>query len=265
MEIRAAAHIFGDRAMTAIFEQERAGEEKVDFHRLTAAKMLGKDPASVTPDERKGAKVVNFGSVYGQGARGLITSAWEQFEVILDEATAKEWTAGFENGFPEFVRGRRDHYKLCDARQSIIIGKDAKLGIGRIFRKDQVPDGGSFYTRTCNLPVQGACADCAMLALAYVDARLFEEGIDGFPVAWLHDEIVLEVREDQADRASEILDQSMTDGFVETFPGAPTLGLIDVHVGKAWSEAKGQKQEDESDDDDEDMASIRVNQHSRRQ
>ena len=63
-----------------------------------------------------------------------------------------------------------------------------------------------------------------MLALAYVDDRLFDAGIDGGPVAWLHDEIVLEVREDQAERAAEILKQSMIDGFVETFPARRSTG-----------------------------------------
>ena len=77
-----------------------------------------------------------------------------------------------------------------------------------------------------------------MLALAYVDDRLFEAGIDGGPVAWLHDEIVLEVREDQAERAAEILKQSMIDGFAETFPGAPLNGLVEPHIGSNWGEAK---------------------------
>ena len=63
-----------------------------------------------------------------------------------------------------------------------------------------------------------------MLALAYVDDRLFEAGIEGGPVAWLHDEIVLEVREDQAERAAEILKQSMIDGFAETFPARRSMG-----------------------------------------
>ena len=104
-----------------------------------------------------------------------------------------------------------------------------------------VPEGKSFYTRCCNPPVQGACADAAMLALAYVDDRLFEAGIDGGPVAWLHDEIVLEVREDQAERAAEILKQAMIDGFAETFPGAPLNGLVEPHIGMSWGEAKAPK------------------------
>ena len=77
-----------------------------------------------------------------------------------------------------------------------------------------------------------------MLALAYVDARLFEADIDGGPVCWVHDEIVLEVREDQAERAAEILKQAMIDAFVEIFPGAPTAGLIKPKICKNWGGGK---------------------------
>jgi DNA polymerase I-like protein with 3'-5' exonuclease and polymerase domains len=77
------------------------------------------------------------------------------------------------------------------------------------------------------------------LALAYVDDRLFDAGIEGGPVAWLHDEIVLEVREDYADRAVEIFKQAMVDGFAETFPGAPLNGLVDLRIAGNWAEAKG--------------------------
>ena len=68
--------------------------------------------------------------------------------------------------------------------------------------------------------------------------REFEAGIKGGPVAWLHDELVIEVREDQAERAAEILKQAMVDGFAETFPGAPLNGLVDPHIGTNWGEAK---------------------------
>ena len=75
----------------------------------------------------------------------------------------------------------------------------------------------------------------------YVDDRLFDAEIDGGPVAWLHDEFVLEVRADQAERAAEILKQSMIDGFAETFPGAPLNGLIELHTGRAGAKRKGNR------------------------
>jgi DNA polymerase-1 len=200
--------------------------------------MTGKDPGAVTEEERKGAKAVNFGGIYGQGAAGLIQSTWTQFDLVLDPMEAKAWLQAFESAYYGFAQWRRYHYRRCEDRHYIVIGKDADRGIGRIFPKSRVPGGASFYTRCCNLPIQGAGADASMLALAYVDDRLFEAGIEGGPVAWLHDEIVIEVREDQAQRAAEILKQSMIDAFAETFPGAPFNGLVEPHIGPNWGEAK---------------------------
>ena len=71
MELRAAAHISGDTAMTEAFEQG------LDLHKITAARMTGKTPEEVTDEERRGAKAVNFGAVYGIGAAALVQSAWD--------------------------------------------------------------------------------------------------------------------------------------------------------------------------------------------
>ena len=230
MELRAAAYISSDHAMTKAFEQG------LDLHRLTASQMTGKAFAEVADEERKGAKCVNFGSVYGQGAGGLVQTAWDQFDIVLDFNEAKAWLKAFESAYWGFVQWRRIHYRRCEGRRYIVIGRDMSRGIGRIYPQSRVPEGGSFYTRCCNLPVQGACADASMLALAYVDDRLFDAGIEGGPVAWLHDEIVLEVRDDQADLAAEILKQAMIDGFIETFPDAPIDGLVEPHIGMSWAE-----------------------------
>ena len=154
-------------------------------------------------------------------------------------AEAKQWLDAFAQAYPVFARWRSENHARCSAVRRILIGKDASQGLGRVFPFSRLPPGNEGYTRCCNLPVQGACADASMLALAYVDDRLFDAGIDGGPVAWLHDEIVLEVRADQAERAAEILKQSMIDGFAETFPGAPLNGLVEPHVGVNWGEAKG--------------------------
>ena len=232
MELRAAAYISGDRAMTEAFEQG------LDLHKITAARMTGKDLAEVTDEERKGAKAVNFGADLRPGRRRPCSERMGAMGPRSRPDGSQGMVAGFRGLLPRLRAWRREHYQRCEARHCIVIGKDADRGIGRIFPKSRVPEGGSFYTRACNLPVQGACADASMLALAYVDDRLFEAEIDGGPVAWLHDEIVLEVREDQAERAAAILKQSMIDGFAETFSGAPLNGLVEPHIGANWGEAK---------------------------
>ena len=233
MELRAAAFISGDRAMT------RAFEEGHDLHRITASRMSGKPLEEVTAEERRAAKAVNFGACFGMGVGGLIATAWSSYGLRLTEAEAKRWLVAFERAYPTFAQWRRDHHDLCCERNVIVIGRDAARGIGRRFPFSRLRPGNTGYTRCCNLPIQGACADASMLALAYVDDRLFEAGIDGGPVAWLHDEIVLEVREDQAERAAEILKQAMIEAFVEIFPGAPINGLVEPHIGSSWGEAKG--------------------------
>jgi DNA polymerase I len=240
MEMRAAAYISGDRAMTEVFEQG------LDLHKITASRMTGKGLAAVTDEERKGAKSVNFGAIYGQGGAGLVQSAWAQWGLVLDPVEAKAWLQAFESAYYGFARWRRDHYRRCEDRHYIVIGKDADRGIGRIYPKSRVPDNASYYTKTCNLPIQGACADASMLALSYTDDRLFQAGIDGGLVGWLHDELVAEVPEEDADRAAEILKRAMIDGFVEIFPGAPLNGLVEPKVGTDWAAAKAKATGDSS-------------------
>ena len=234
MELRAAAYISADPAMTAVFEQG------LSLHRLTAARMLNTTPDQVTESEKQGAKAVNFGAIYGIGAVKLAESAWKNYQLILDVAEAQRWLEAFSQAYPVFARWRRENHARCSAVRRILIGKDASRGLGRVFPFSRLPPDNEGYTRCCNLPVQGACADASMLALANVDDRLFDAGIEGGPVAWLHDEIVLEVRADQAERAAEILKQAMIDGFSETFPGAPLNKLVEPHIGANWNEARGE-------------------------
>jgi DNA polymerase I len=232
MELRAAGHISGDLAMVAAFEQGR------DLHRTTAAAMTGKPPEEVTDDDRKAAKAINFGSLYGMGANGLVKSAWDNYGTVLTVADAERQLAAFTRTFPPFARWRRDHHDKVKRHREIVIGCNAAKVLGRLYPMSRLPANTSSYTRACNLPIQGACADASMLALAYIDQTLFEQNIDGGPVAWLHDEIVLEVAEKDAERAKRLLEQAMTNAFAETFPGAPLRDLVKAHIGADWAAAK---------------------------
>jgi DNA polymerase-1 len=232
MELRAAAAITGDLTMTKAF---RRGE---DLHAITAARVSGKRPEEVTKAERQAAKATNFGSLYGIGPATLARSAWAGYGVKLSIDEARALLDAFAASFPGVVPWRNQHHERCVERKCIVIGRDAARGIGRLFPQSRLKNGRSFYTASANLPVQGACADASMLALAYVDDRLFDAGIDGGPVAWLHDEIVMEAAAEDAERAAELLKQAMIDAFAETFPGAPLDRLVEPHIGMSWSAAK---------------------------
>ena len=131
--------------------------------------MTGKGPGDVTDEERSAAKRVNFGAVYGMGAPGLVKSAWEAYGTVLTQAEATRWLEAFASAFPTFAKWRRDHAARCEERRCIVIGRDAARGVGRFFPLSRLAEGKSSYTRACNLPIQGACADASMLALANVD------------------------------------------------------------------------------------------------
>ena len=83
MEVRAAAQISGDAALSALFER---GE---DPHRLMAAALNGIEPSAVTSAQRQAAKPVNFGAIYGMGAQGLQQYAWDNYDLVLTKSEAQ--------------------------------------------------------------------------------------------------------------------------------------------------------------------------------
>jgi DNA polymerase-1 len=188
MEGRAAAMISGDRALNKIFSEGR------DWHKATAAGMFNIPSGDVTDEQRNRAKAINFGSMYGMRGGGLVRSLFKATLRVISRADADHLLDLFDAAFPEFSAWRKEHYRECELLGRILIGRDARKGSGRIYKKSQVPPGKSFYTRCCNLPIQGACADASMLALAYVDERLLDVGIDGEDgvIVWAHDEILVQ-------------------------------------------------------------------------
>ena len=168
MELRAAAYISGDVAMTEAF----AGGD--DLHRLTAASFTGVSPEHVSKAERNAAKAVNFGAVYGMGPHGLVAAAWNNYRLRLELHEAKQRLDAFASAYLQLAMWRREHANICRTRGYVRIGAHADEDEGRIYRfawnaapKPGEKDRREFcYTQSCNLPVQGACADAAMLALA---------------------------------------------------------------------------------------------------
>jgi DNA polymerase-1 len=237
MELRAAAYVSGESAMIEAFR------EGLDLHRLTASRMLNKAPDDIADEERRAAKAVNFGAIYGSGAGRLVQTAWDQYDTVMSIDEAVRWLAAFKRMNRRFTQWRDQHHELCKESGRIVIGKDAKRGIGRFFPLSRVPAGKSVFTRCCNLPIQGACADASMLALTTIDQMLFDADIEGGPVLWLHDEVIMEVLAEEAMRAKFLLEKAMRDAFEATFPGAGRLGLLNGLVkgcvGDNWAEIKG--------------------------
>jgi DNA polymerase I len=218
--------------MTEVF---RNGE---DLHRITAAAISGKRPEDVTDEERRAAKPVNFGAVYGMGPNGLVATAWDEHGIVIGGAEAGEWLGAFAKAFSDFISWRRMHAVKCQMQGRIVIGKNAAKGVGRVYPLSRLPSGKERLHPRLQSSRAGCLRRRSMLALAAIDRLLFEHG-DGGPVAWLHDEIILEVKTEDAERAAELLKRAMTEAFAETFPGAPLNKLVEARIGPNWATVKG--------------------------
>ena len=225
MELRAAAEISGDEALRQIYADGR------DLHRITAAATAGVRLEEITKEQRNRAKPVNFGSIYGMGAPGLAASAWNNYRVEMSLVKAEQALAAFFRKFSRLRMWMRNNADACQRRHRI------EIGIGRVVEDAWEPEG-IRYTQCCNLPVQGACADAMMRAVAGIHRRIHAEQVDAALVAQVHDEIIIESSVPDAERVRVIMKDEMITAFVATFPGAQTTALVEVKTGKSWAELK---------------------------
>ena len=225
VELRAAAWVAGDAALADELNSGR------DFHRQTAAAMASVPVEQVTDDQRQAAKAVAFGSIYGMGAKGLVHALWSGYQVEISEDEARQKLDRFFAKYRKLRLWCRSHAEKC-TREGLV-----RIGCGRVVEERWEP-GGLSYPQMCNLPIQGICADALMRAIILVNDRLEEAGIGGGLVAAVHDELLIEVPEGDAERARDILERSMVDAFVDTFPGALTNGLAVAKIGRTWADVK---------------------------
>ncbi len=218
IELRVLAHVSGEPELIAAFER---GE---DIHRRTAAEVYDVAPEQVAPDQRRIAKVVNFGVVYGlsdfglardtgmdqEAARIFIEKYFESFPAVTHylERTrmhARDW------GWVETFMGRRRHLPDIRAANRQLRGAAERMAV--------------------NMPIQGAAADIMKLAMIRSDAALREAGVRSRMLLQVHDELVLEGPEEEVERAVALVREAMS-GAVELV--VPLV--VDVKVGQNWQE-----------------------------
>ena len=223
IELRVAAEVAGDRTMLDAY---RRGE---DLHRRTAAAIAGVDVEDVTPEQRQLAKAVNFGLLYGQGARGLASYARASYGVDMTVAEAAAAREAFFATYSGLATWQRESAR--EAERAMLV----RTRSGRVFDFRRSRFGYS-YPEALNIPIQGAAAEVLMAALGALPERL--AGLDAKLVNVVHDELVLEVAESDLDRTRDALEQAMVAGMLAVFPNAPTEGLVDASVGQDWADAK---------------------------
>jgi DNA polymerase-1 len=230
IELRALGEVYQNRAIRRVYAE--TDPAKRDLHRLTAAQINKISPEAVTDDQRARAKAVNFGMIYGMGARGLVGYAYSSYGVVLTEFEAQRYIDTFFNTFYPLKQDLYEHDRLCRGRRGSIV-----IGAGRVVEAGWEKYGLS-RQQTYNLPIQGIAADCMLRALRWVYDKFRSRCIRGGLIATVHDEIIVEVAEKDAEDARDLLEACMLGAFAETFPKASLAGVVEAKIGKTWGELK---------------------------
>jgi DNA polymerase-1 len=222
IELRVAALLSGDWNMLDAY---RSG---IDLHRKTAAAIAGCAVDAVTPQQRNGAKPVNFGNLYGQAAKGLAKQAKLDYGVDMTTSDASQALLKFQMAYPQLEHWKRQQVaKAMQYRQV-----QTKLGLVRDF---DAQHQGYLKGEAQNCPVQGSAAEVLLASLVRLPDAL--KGTDATLYHTVHDEIELACSPDCADQAAAGLQDAMVQGFIDVFPegAALTNGLVDVHTGSSWA------------------------------
>ncbi|KPW32267.1 DNA polymerase [Pseudomonas syringae pv. apii] len=219
IELRIMAHLAKDEGLLHAFRND------LDVHRATASEVFGVELENVTTDMRRSAKAINFGLIYGMSAFGLAKQIGvdrKQSQAYVDRYFARypgvldymerTRTQAAEQGFVETIFGRRLYLPDINAKNSSLRNGAQRMAI--------------------NAPMQGTAADIIKKAMVAVNGWLDESGLDARVILQVHDELVLEVREDLVDQISEQIRPHMS--------GAAELAvplLVEVGVGNNWDEA----------------------------
>ena len=219
IELRLLAHISGDEAMQQAF---LSGE---DFHTVTAARVFHVPQDQVTHQMRSRAKAVNFGIVYGISAFSLSQ------DIGVTVAQAKEY---MEKYF--------QHYSGVRSYMDGVVARARADGyVTTLFaRRRWVPElkSSNFNTRSfgervaLNAPIQGTAADIIKVAMIRVRDRLLAEGLKGRLVLQVHDELIVECPEEEAEAVRRLVKEEM-----EAVISLPVPLVADTAAGRSWADA----------------------------
>jgi DNA polymerase-1 len=221
IELRVLAHIAQEERMIDAFLNHR------DIHATTAANVFGVDPALVTPDQRRAAKVINFGIVYGMSPFGLAKTL---------EITSKEAKA-FIEAYMERYPGVRRYTEETLSRAAETLQVETLYGRVRRLpelasRQYQVRENAK--RMAINARIQGTAADLLKIGMIAVDRRLREEQPRAQLLLTVHDELVVEVPLEDVAAVTEIVVTEM-----ESVAKLAVPLVVESGVGASWYEAKG--------------------------
>jgi len=219
VELRIMAHISGDESLLRAFA---AGE---DIHRATAAEVFGRPLAEVSSEERRYAKVINFGLIYGMSAFGLAQ------QLGLERATAQAYISSYFTRYPGVAKYMEDTRKLARERGYVETVLGRRLWLPEIKSANPARRSGA-ERAAINAPMQGTAADLIKLAMIAVQGWLDRDKLASKLIMQVHYELVLEVPEGELGRVKAELPRLMS-GVAEL--KVPLV--VDVGSGQNWEKA----------------------------
>ena len=219
IELRIMAHLSQDEGLLKAFN---AGE---DIHKATAAEVFSVDVTEVSDDQRRSAKAINFGLIYGMSAFGLSR------QLNISRGDAQEYIDLYFERYPG-VRKYMDDTRALAADQGYV---ETLFG-----RRLYLPDinASNFQRRqgaertAINAPMQGTAADIIKLAMIKVDEWLVESQIDAKVIMQVHDELVVEAASDVVEEVTEALSRLMSEAVELSIPL-----IVECGIGDNWEEA----------------------------
>src|SRR5215211_5589459 len=216
IELRILAEVSDDPAFVTAFQK---GE---DLHRVTAATMYGVPMEEVTREQRSDAKRINFGLMYGRGAKSLSA------QLGTDEERGRQLIDEYFANYPKVQRflQRTANRAMRDRTLRTLAGRVRKFGNDTV-----ADDRGAMRREAMNYPIQGAASDIAKLALGYVREEL--EDLDARLINCIHDELVVECAEEISTEVSERTKRAMLRAGEEILKKVPVE--VEVAASREWT------------------------------
>jgi len=219
IELRIMAHLSADQGLLEAFANG------IDVHSATAAEVFGGDVKDVSKDQRRSAKAINFGLIYGMSAFGLA----RQLDITRGEA--QQYVDRYFERYPGVKKYMEDTKEMAKQQGYVETVYGRRLYLPEINARNAMRR--QYAERTAiNAPMQGTAADIIKRAMIDLDGVIEKSKLDIRMIMQVHDELVFEVPEAMVESASDIIKNSMASAASLSVPL-----IVDVGIGKNWDEA----------------------------
>ena len=219
IELRIMAHLSGDKGLLAAFARG------LDIHKATAAEVFGVALDDVTTEQRRSAKAINFGLIYGMSSFGLSK------QLNISRKSAKEYIDLYFERYPGVLRYMETTKESARAKGFVETLFGRRLYLPEINARNGMRRQASERT-AINAPMQGTAADIIKLAMVSVDKWLADSGLDARMIMQVHDELVLEAAEKDLEAVREGIERKMSEAASLDVPL-----LVEAGIGDNWDEA----------------------------